>query len=366
MNNQLKIKILFTIPNFDTAGSGKVVYDLVRGVNKEKFSPEICCFHNKGAFFNEVKKLGVPIHILPFTTAYKPYYIFFFRVYKIASFLKKHQFDIIHSWHWSSDFSEPLAAKIAGIPFVYTKKAMSWGNKAWKIRSWLSTKILVLNSDMIPMFFEKIKIKTKLIYLGADIVLYPVQENTRTIPQGIEFKDTDFVIVTVANLVPIKGIEYLIDVVEKLNDPNVKLLIVGNNNNEYGKKLIASTKNKNIYFINKQLDVRPYHAVADVFIIPTKPVWEGFPVAPVEAMSSQCIVLGSNVAGVKEVLHNFQNCMFEAKNSQAIIDKIKMVQGMTKNERKLLAKQMREEVETKFSLQQCIYNHEQFYFSLKL
>ena len=27
-----KIKILYTIPNFDTAGSGKVVYDLVKGI----------------------------------------------------------------------------------------------------------------------------------------------------------------------------------------------------------------------------------------------------------------------------------------------------------------------------------------------
>ena len=36
-----KIKILYTIPNFETAGSGKVVHDLVKGLDKEKFSPEI-------------------------------------------------------------------------------------------------------------------------------------------------------------------------------------------------------------------------------------------------------------------------------------------------------------------------------------
>jgi len=29
-----KIKILYTIPNFKTAGSGKVVYDLVKGLDK--------------------------------------------------------------------------------------------------------------------------------------------------------------------------------------------------------------------------------------------------------------------------------------------------------------------------------------------
>jgi len=46
-----KIKILYTIPNFDTAGSGKVVYDLVKNLDRTIFEPEICCFHKKGFFY---------------------------------------------------------------------------------------------------------------------------------------------------------------------------------------------------------------------------------------------------------------------------------------------------------------------------
>ena len=51
-----KIKILYVIPNFDTAGSGKVLYDLAKNLNKEKFQVEIACKNAKGAFFNEVEK----------------------------------------------------------------------------------------------------------------------------------------------------------------------------------------------------------------------------------------------------------------------------------------------------------------------
>ena len=364
MKKNKKIKILYTIPNFDTAGSGKVVYDLVRSLDKNKFSPEICCFHNRGVFFKEVEKLGVPIHIFNFTETYRPYFSLFHRTYKIVSFFKKNKFDIIHSWHWSSDFTEPLAAKIAGIPYVYTKKAMSWGNKAWKIRSWLSTKIIVLNSDMIPLFFKKSQKKTKLIYLGVDENLYPIQEKAYTTPNGLKFDTSDFIIVTVANLVPIKGIEYLINAVDDISDSRIKLLIIGNNNNDYGQLLINNTKNKNIYFINKQLDVTPYQAIADVFIIPTKTVGEGLPLAPLEAMASQRIVLGSNVAGVKEVLANFQNCLFEPKNSNAIVEKIKMIQNLSVIERNNLAIKMRKEIESNFTLDICINNHEMFYLSM--
>jgi hypothetical protein len=39
-----KIKILFTICNFDTAGSGKVLLDLATSLDKNIFEPEIIYF----------------------------------------------------------------------------------------------------------------------------------------------------------------------------------------------------------------------------------------------------------------------------------------------------------------------------------
>ena len=90
-----KIKILYTIPNFDTAGSGKVVYDLVKHIDSEKFEPHIACFHTRGAFFKEVEQLGVPIHLISFAISYRPFLTFPFRLLGIIRFFKKHQFDVI-------------------------------------------------------------------------------------------------------------------------------------------------------------------------------------------------------------------------------------------------------------------------------
>ena len=55
---QKKIKILYTIPNFDTAGSGKVVYDLMKNLDRTIFEPEICCFHTKGSFLEEIERVS--------------------------------------------------------------------------------------------------------------------------------------------------------------------------------------------------------------------------------------------------------------------------------------------------------------------
>ena len=360
-----KIKILYTIPNFKTAGSGKVVYDLVKALDKEKFAPEICCAHSEGDFFKKIESLNVPIHILHSYTKLKPYGTLIFRILKIRKFLKSQNYDVIHSWHWSSDITEPLAAWLAGIKWVYTKKAMSWGSpKRWKLRSWLSTRIIVLNKDMIPRYFSKIKRKIDLIYLGVDEKSYVPQKKSYTTPLGHQFELDDFVVVTVANLVPIKGVEYLMEAVNKLNDPKIKLLIVGNHSNDYGKGLIEKNSNKNIVFINKQLDVRPFHAVSDLFVIPTKTSWEGFPVSPVEAMSSQRIVIGSNVEGVREVLANFKDFMFEPKNVAQICDKITWIKSLSIEEKHKYELNMRQEVERNFSLAICINHHEEFYLKL--
>ena len=44
----------------------------------------------------------------------------------IISIFRKLKIDLIHSFHYGSDYSEALAAKFAGIPWVYTKKNMNW------------------------------------------------------------------------------------------------------------------------------------------------------------------------------------------------------------------------------------------------
>ena len=55
-----KYKILFTIPNFDTAGSGKALLNICRSLDKNYFKPHISCSHSKGFLFEEVIESGIP------------------------------------------------------------------------------------------------------------------------------------------------------------------------------------------------------------------------------------------------------------------------------------------------------------------
>ena len=78
------------------------------------------------------------------------------------------------------------------------------------------------------------------------------------------------------------------------------------------------------------MDVRPYLALADLFIIPTKNEGrkEGMPIAPLEAMAMGKIVLGSNVSGVTDILKEFPENLFEAGNIKELERKIVKFKSM--------------------------------------
>jgi len=362
-----RIKILYTIPNFNTAGSGKSVYDLVKGLDRTIFEPEVCCFHNKGAFYKEVEALGVKIHIFPFTTDYKPRMTFLARILKISNFFKSNNYDLIHSWHWSSDISEPLAAKLAGIPYVYTKKAMGWKGRYWNLRTKLSTKVIAVNEDMMTDYFSNRLDKVVNFPLAVDVEHYQPTVASETMRRQLNLSPEDFVIISVANLVEVKGIEVLLESVNHIKNPNLKVLIVGDDTGAYAQKLKTKYLNQSQFqFIGKQLDVRPYLALSDLFVIPTKDEGrrEGIPNAPLEAMAMERIVLGSHITGVRDILEPFPECMFQAGDIVGLAEKIETFQNLPDTEKLQLKKAMRKRVVDVFSINDFLKNHQSLYLNL--
>ena len=358
-----RVKILFTIPNFDTAGSGKVVYDLVKGLDKAKFDVSIACSHDRGDFFKEVQKLGVPIFLLDTKAEYRPYHTLYGRIKPIIKFFKENQFEIIHSWHWSSDWTEVLAAKFAGTKWLYTKKAMSWGNRHWKIRSFLADYIITINHEMVNYF--SYKKNQQLIPIGIDVNYY-----TPEFSKPKEIDKDQFKIVAVANLVPVKGIEIILKAMQLLNDKNLRLEVVGNDEHEYATTLKKVTGdlglNDQVRFTGKKQDVRPFINAADVYIIPTLDEGrkEGMPIALVEAMSMGIPVLGSDISGINFVLKDFPELMFEASNEKALAKKISEMKNNGENYRREVGNSLRKYSREHFSVDQFISEHEELYLKL--
>jgi len=363
-----KIKILFTIPNFDTAGSGRALLNIALNLNKNLYNPLICCSHSKGEFFENVKKSGIKIYIHQTTHSMIPRFSGIYKCLSLAKFFRKLKPDIIHSFHYGADYSEGLASRIAGIPWIYTKKNMNWGGNSkngWALRSFFASKILVQNKDMFKFFPNENKVH--LVPRGVDTKVFKPRSKCGKIIDKYDLGVNEKIIMTVSNLIPVKNIEFLIEAFDFMlkSNSNLRLIIVGDKNNEYGKKLVSETYekygNQKIIFTGKDLNVHEYLSVADIFVLPTNEVGEGCPVALLEALATGLVVIGSDVPGIKDVLAPFKSNLFTNGDKTDLINKLNF--HLNHQNIRMIKKQIRH-VDNNFSLGVETYRHQKIYQTL--
>lgn len=327
-----RIRILFTIPNFDTAGSGKALLNIATRLDPESFDPHIMCMHDKGEFFNTVRASNIPIHIHQYTTPIKPYIKGLLNCWKLSRIFKTIRPDIIHSFHYSSDYSEALAARLAGIKWVYTKKNMSWGGgskNSWRLRSFLARHIIAQNTDMLKLFFPNHKNVT-LIPRGVDLNQFTPGQMDPALRAKYRVAEGGRIVICVANLVPVKGVEVLIDAFAQLAPefPLWKVWIVGDDQNEYGSQLHDKVSElllgERIIFTGKQPNVKIFLDQAEIFVLPTLNMgrMEGSPVSLLEAMANGKVVLGSEIPGIRDQLKTLKDFIFEPSNMNDLAKKL--------------------------------------------
>lgn len=367
-----KIKILYTIPNFDTAGSGKALLNIALRLNKEVFEPHVLCLNNKGTFFKVVEESGIPVHVFNYLAKERPLHKMVVDSWKISRKLKEINPDIIHSFNYSSNYTEALAAKLAGIKWTFTKKNMSWGGSSknsWKLRSFLAKKIIVQNKDMMQQFYPNSS-KTELIPRGVVIENFRKSTLDLKIKEQMNTTENQRVLICVANFVPVKGIEVLIDAFDIIhkNNPNWVLWLVGDDQNEYGLQLTGKVNKLNltdkIIFFGKQMEVRSYLNHAEIFVLPTLDKGEGSPVALLEAMANGKVVVGSKVSGIKDQLENYAEHLFTPKDNVELAEKLDYFMHRNKDDLNKIGMQFNKLVQESYTIEVEVSRHEEFYLSL--
>ena len=366
-----KIKILYTIPNFDTAGSGKALLKIAQRLDTTRFEPHICCFHDKGEFFDTVRASGIPVHLYTYTTPMIPRVKGLRNTWRISRFLKQGKFDLIHSFHYADDYSEGLAARMAGIRWVFTKKNMNWGANSWKIRSKIASGIIAQNTDMIKNFFPG-RSNVALVGRGVDTSEFKPLPRTEGLIREFNLPPQAKVILMVANLVPVKGAEVLLEAFNKVagSFDHLYLFYVGDNQSDYGTEMKSLASRSpwcdQIIFTGKRLDVKDFHSIADMFVLPTlnKGRQEGSPVSLLEAMASGSFSLASNVAGIRDQLSNLPDQLFVPGDSQELASKLKKYLSCSQEQLKSLTDQQLREVKNRFTIEREVNDHENFYWRI--
>ncbi|MCF6185541.1 MAG: glycosyltransferase [Bacteroidales bacterium] len=173
---------------------------------------------------------------------------------------------------------------------------------------------------------EKLKIIGKGSSNGIDTDYFKITEKIKKesekIKKELKIPKNAFIYLFVGRIVKDKGINELINAFKKIKQKkDAYLILVGNyenNLNPVKKDVLNEIKNnENIVEAGYQTDVRPFFAMADVFVFPS--YREGFPNVVMQAGAMEIPAIVSNINGCNEIIKDGKNgIIISVKNEKAL------------------------------------------------
>lgn len=303
-----------------------VLKDIAQNLDPEVFDPYINVMaYTDTATERELKQRFTMLNIT-LKPSRRPRLGYFFKIIKASKELKQHNFDIAHSFDYASDFSEGLIMKMAGVPWVAEKTNLAYSPSKWRKRLALTSRIIALSKAQASLFPE-FAAKTTVIPTGVDLNLYEQTTPASRIDLGLG--PDDLVLISVAQIVPIKAHKEIIKAYNEIRDqvPNLKLLFAGRDTDDFAqevKDLIAQYNLQDkIKMLGLRSDIPALLKMSDGKILATRNIdqREGFGAALVEAMSAGKPVIGTKSGGPEEIIqHGYNGWLVDAVGYQPLAD----------------------------------------------
>ncbi len=305
-----KIKILYLITDLGIGGAQTALIQILNHLDKEQFSPTVACFYDgDGVLAADIRTLGVPVIDLGITAKWRLDGLW--RLYRL---LRKTRPFILHSSLFHANIPARLLGRLARIPIIITwRQNISIGGASReKINRWTAS--LDDQVTAVCKLAQKAEIdgtavspqKVSLIYNCVDPSLFTTGNTAKQAAIRHEFgiPANAPLIGTISRLHPQKGLRYLLDAMPHVRkqQPDIRLLIVGDGElrTELQEQAQLLNLSATVIFAGTRNDVTDILPILDLFILPS--LWEGLPLAVLEAMAASLPIIATNVGGVPELV----------------------------------------------------------------
>jgi glycosyltransferase involved in cell wall biosynthesis len=325
-----KIKILHIIESLASGGAEKLLTYSLKHIDKNKFSIKVVCLEPSLDLKNELENNGITVFCLNVKNLYRWYSA----VPKLFLLIIKEKPDIVHTQLFFANIYGRIASKMAGIRNIITTLQNpdytyeNNGKFTYLVRKFIDkytgkfcNSAFIAVSDFVKKDFEK-HLNFKNIK-----VLYNCVDNSTFGGQGgdpgrkreeLGFNKDDIIILNVGRLHPQKGQEFLIEAFNLAYKKNNKcrLLVIGNGplENVLKNKTKELNLEKNVIFLKNRQDVPDIMKISDIFIFPS--IYEGLPLALIEAMASGLPVIASKIDVLKEIVEDGINGILVENNDR--------------------------------------------------
>jgi glycosyltransferase involved in cell wall biosynthesis len=226
---------------------------------------------------------------------------------------REHRIDTVHSHEFTMAVYGAAASRLLNLPHMIT---MHGGFKVWKaLRRRIALRWAMRQSDHTVMVSRATR-RQFATELGVDESLFTV------IPNGVppadgdaarvraEFgiDEHDCVLLAVGTLERHKGHQVLLEALARLVSAGLstswKLIIAGGRGGDQHQSMLeyirAEGLDERVHIVLNRNDIADLLALADVFVMPS--LWEGLPMAVLEAMVARKAIVASATAGIPEAI----------------------------------------------------------------
>lgn len=325
-------RVMEVVSNLDIGGGQEVVRTLVENLADLGCRPVVCTFAD-GPLRPEIERLGIPVVVLPdrrHGVLALPWFLRDMLATRRAlrAVIRAYDIDVLQTQllrvldflvlslrldsdvavYWTFQNAEFTLREdhLARHKWLLRPKQLAY---RWLYRitqRWVDG-LIAVSTDVKRALIEQFAIRDEKIAVicnSVDVRRYGHPVDRTAVRASLRLPPEACMAAVVATFKRQKGHRYLIDAAAQVIDrfPNLHLLFIGDG--ELRHDLQARTRSAglsdHVHFLGWRQDIPELLAASDYFVLPS--LWEGLPMALIEAMASGLPVIATNVSGSRQVV----------------------------------------------------------------
>jgi len=361
------MKIIIAITKSNFGGAQRYVYDIATALGKT--NDVAVLFGGTGLLAEKLKAAGIRTISLPElgrdVSMTKDVSVFF----RILKILKHEKPDVLMLNSSKIGGVGSLAGRFARVKkIIFVAHGFAWNENRGILQKFVlkflyaltflfSTKIIAVSKSIrdqalrLPFASKKIAV----VYNGIAAAPLLSKDAAR---QALGISTDAFVVGTIAELHPIKGLPYAIEAMRLLSIPNLSYVILGEGETraELEKEVSEKKIGDKVSLKGFVKDAARYAKAFDIFLLPS--LSEALNYTLIEAGFAEVPVIATSVGGIPEIIENeTSGLLIRPKNSKEIANAIRfMHENMDKASS--FAKNLHESVLKNFSLEKMLSDTE--------
>ena len=308
-----KRKIFYLVDSLSVGGTETQAVELARRMDPAKYDITLACLRKEGPLLERLN--GSAVNVVEFHPKGgidSPRGLY--QVARMAAYLRRGKFDVVHAHDLWSNMIAVVAGKIAGVPVIvtsqrdlshgdwYQSKRKRWLRKAQNASSAVLTNARTIRERLVSdegLAANKVRV----IYNGVDLERFESSPSMRAkLFPGMQRAK---LIVLVGNMhTEVKGHPTLIaatpEIVSRFPQAHFVLVGDGEKRKDFEAAAQAVGVGANFMFLGRRNDVAGILAACDIAMLPSAA--EGMPNAVLEYMAAGLPVVASAVGGNLEVI----------------------------------------------------------------